>query len=232
MDEVEGLLLLEGILSTSQRSSLDAIPTVSLSLQSGADTELSAAIQDTPTSNDRTTTPLHDNRQNLDHFALCSVIPEYPKYNTMESRLLTFESWRSDHVAPQALAEAGFFYTSEDDIVTCFHCGVSVCDWIHEEKAWTSHAKHSPLCTFIYIKCGIRFIDSCLKGNTMVRPNASIIEPGNDRYKCKVCLEKEIGVCYFPCDHSVTCIDCAPGISRCPMCREPISGVFRMKFID
>lgn len=159
------------------------------------------------------------------------VDAERPEYITIQSRLSTFADWTNENISPTDLAEAGFIFIKKSDIVACFHCGVHICDWVAADNAWTSHAKFSPWCTFIYIKCGIRFIDSCLKGEPITIDH-TVTEPINSRYTCKVCLEKEIGVCFYPCDHCVTCIDCSPGIASCPICREEILGVFKLKLID
>jgi Inhibitor of Apoptosis domain/Zinc finger, C3HC4 type (RING finger) len=49
----------------------------------------------------------------------------------------------------------------------------------------------------------------------------------NKRLVCIICLDKEIGTVFVPCGHFVTCTVCAPGISKCPMCRSDIKSFVR-----
>lgn len=193
-------------------------------------TELTPAISPQST-HESASLIVYNARRPSDSFVRC-VNAARPTYITLQSRLATFQDWKNPSITPSELSEAGFIFIGTDDIVSCFHCNAHIKDWIAGDNAWVEHAKFSPFCTFIYIKCGLRFINSCLRGETTPRYSTLIIEPENDRYKCKVCLEKEVGVCFYPCEHCVTCIDCAPGIDTCPICREEISGVFRMKLID
>uniref|UniRef100_T1L628 RING-type domain-containing protein n=2 Tax=Tetranychus urticae TaxID=32264 RepID=T1L628_TETUR len=160
------------------------------------------------------------------------VVARFPQYVTIESRLATFKDWPNPAITPLELAEAGFFYSGQSDLVTCFHCANSLLEWIKNDNAWVNHALFSPCCTFIYIMCGVRFIESVTGRNDSVRPVITKVEPANSRYTCKVCLEKEVGCCFYPCDHAVTCIDCTPGVATCPLCRSFVAGVFRLKFID
>ncbi|XP_039956744.1 death-associated inhibitor of apoptosis 2 [Bactrocera tryoni] len=48
-----------------------------------------------------------------------------------------------------------------------------------------------------------------------------------DARLCKVCLDEEVGVVFLPCGHLVTCVQCAPGVGQCPMCRADIKGFVR-----
>ncbi|XP_015783857.1 baculoviral IAP repeat-containing protein 7-A-like [Tetranychus urticae] len=160
------------------------------------------------------------------------VEAQYPDYITLESRLSTYETWTNENKSPSELAQAGFLFIGETDTVVCFHCGIHIQNWIPDDDIWVAHAICSPWCTYLYIKCGISFIRSCLKAQTVKRSDTPLLEPSNNRYVCKVCLEKEVGVCFYPCEHTVTCINCAPGIASCPICRSKIIGVFKLKFID
>lgn len=60
--------------------------------------------------------------------------------------------------------------------------------------------------------------------------NASLEEENRklkDARLCKVCLDEEVGVVFLPCGHLVTCVQCAPGVNQCPMCRTAIKGFVR-----
>uniref|UniRef100_A0A182KIR2 RING-type domain-containing protein n=1 Tax=Anopheles christyi TaxID=43041 RepID=A0A182KIR2_9DIPT len=53
----------------------------------------------------------------------------------------------------------------------------------------------------------------------------------NNRLKeereCKICLTREVGVVFCPCGHLVSCVQCAPAIYNCPVCRALITGRIR-----
>lgn len=54
-------------------------------------------------------------------------------------------------------------------------------------------------------------------------------EPERDsRFQCKVCLDREIGVVFLPCSHSVACTKCAPVLTKCPYCRAKIANSVRI----
>lgn len=38
--------------------------------------------------------------------------------------------------------------------------------------------------------------------------------------KCKICLVKEIELCFLPCAHVVSCMSCAADLKACPICRR------------
>jgi baculoviral IAP repeat-containing protein 2/3 len=42
--------------------------------------------------------------------------------------------------------------------------------------------------------------------------------------ECKICMAEEVGVVFLPCGHLLTCVMCAPALSTCPLCRQPIRG--------
>lgn len=45
--------------------------------------------------------------------------------------------------------------------------------------------------------------------------------------ECKICLTREVGVVFCPCGHLVSCVQCAPAIYNCPVCRALITGRIR-----
>ena len=42
--------------------------------------------------------------------------------------------------------------------------------------------------------------------------------------RCKICMEKKVGVIFLPCSHLVCCMDCGMQVTVCPVCRGPING--------
>ncbi|XP_067676443.1 baculoviral IAP repeat-containing protein 7-A-like [Haliotis asinina] len=48
-----------------------------------------------------------------------------------------------------------------------------------------------------------------------------------DENTCKVCLDRTSCIVFLPCGHLVSCAECAPALSRCPICRAHIRGTVR-----
>jgi len=44
---------------------------------------------------------------------------------------------------------------------------------------------------------------------------------------CKICLGEEVEVVFVPCGHLVSCVQCAPSLKDCPVCRTKIKAVVR-----
>ncbi|XP_060073076.1 baculoviral IAP repeat-containing protein 2-like [Ylistrum balloti] len=44
-----------------------------------------------------------------------------------------------------------------------------------------------------------------------------------DRTVCKICLEDEVSIAFIPCGHLVACSNCAHALTKCAVCRKPIS---------
>lgn len=56
------------------------------------------------------------------------------------SRLVSFYYWPSQmKQRGKEMAEAGFFYTGQEDIVICFCCGLARAGWCHFNKAREEH---------------------------------------------------------------------------------------------
>ncbi|KAL5289243.1 BIRC2 family protein [Megaselia abdita] len=69
-------------------------------------------------------------------------------------------------------------------------------------------------------------------GETKMKESSSLtLEEENrilkDARLCKVCMDEEVGVVFLPCGHLVTCVQCAPGVKQCPLCRSDIKGYVR-----
>ncbi|XP_069809501.1 baculoviral IAP repeat-containing protein 7 isoform X4 [Dendropsophus ebraccatus] len=48
-----------------------------------------------------------------------------------------------------------------------------------------------------------------------------------DERLCKVCMDKDVSMVFVPCGHLVVCMDCAPNLRHCPICRAMIRGSVR-----
>ena len=73
-----------------------------------------------------------------------------PEYCFYEERLSTFVCWPLQ-ISPNKfeLAECGFYYTGQGDVVKCFSCGIKVCQWLVTDDARKEHLKYSPNCIFL-----------------------------------------------------------------------------------
>lgn len=62
-------------------------------------------------------------------------------------------------------------------------------------------------------------------------PMEQDLEVENARLKeqrtCKVCMDGEVGVVFLPCGHLICCVNCAPSLKDCPVCRCNIQGTVR-----
>lgn len=75
-----------------------------------------------------------------------------PKYFFYEDRLETFQNWpRQIWPDKFSIAQAGFYYTGQGDIVKCFTCGVRLHQWLTKDTALAEHRKWSPHCVFLKI---------------------------------------------------------------------------------
>ncbi|XP_031630939.1 death-associated inhibitor of apoptosis 2-like isoform X2 [Contarinia nasturtii] len=48
-----------------------------------------------------------------------------------------------------------------------------------------------------------------------------------DARLCKVCMDDDVAVVFLPCGHLVTCVQCAPSVTACPLCRTAIKAFVR-----
>ena len=46
---------------------------------------------------------------------------------------------------------------------------------------------------------------------------------------CKVCWNSDAEVVFLPCNHLVTCVDCAVSVQGCPMCRSVVDGFLKTR---
>merc|ERR1712223_1482880 len=68
-------------------------------------------------------------------------------------------------------------------------------------------------------------------GDKNVAESSEDLELENRRLKdqrtCKICMDREIGVVFLPCGHLISCVQCAPALKDCPLCRQPIHGTVK-----
>ncbi|PSN55333.1 Death-associated inhibitor of apoptosis 2 [Blattella germanica] len=69
------------------------------------------------------------------------------------------------------------------------------------------------------------------RANAQSMPHLPSLEEEVRRLKearlCKICMDEEVGVVFLPCGHLVTCVNCAPSLHDCPVCRQLIKATVR-----
>uniref|UniRef100_A0A182QLR8 RING-type domain-containing protein n=1 Tax=Anopheles farauti TaxID=69004 RepID=A0A182QLR8_9DIPT len=179
-----------------------------------------------------------------------------PEYASLDARIRSFRHWTYGHVQePKRLAEAGFYYAGVADEVRCFHCDGGLRDWLVTDDPWHEHIRCFAGCSFLQLVLGETYINHVLhNGNEVAStnvPGTSTSVPENsattrlaidddvthrlqeensrlrEERECKICLTREVGVVFCPCGHLVSCVQCAPAIYNCPVCRALITGRIR-----
>ena len=63
-------------------------------------------------------------------------------------------------------------------------------------------------------------------------PDVGTLEASNqqlrDETRCKVCLDEDACIVFLKCGHLVCCSECAPELTKCPVCRQNILGTIRV----
>ncbi|VDI74453.1 baculoviral IAP repeat-containing protein 6 (apollon), partial [Mytilus galloprovincialis] len=86
--------------------------------------------------------------------------PKHAAFDDKESRIATFDGWRTDiEQTPEILADAGFFYTGEEDTVRCHYCDGGLRNWEPKDVPWEEHARWFPFCKFVIKMKGREFIE-------------------------------------------------------------------------
>lgn len=69
-----------------------------------------------------------------------------------EQRLVTFRNWNIDFFTPHQMAEAGFYYTGDEDCVKCVFCPTEFGYWCRTDDPLKEHKRLSPECKFFLQK--------------------------------------------------------------------------------
>ncbi|KAM7125623.1 baculoviral IAP repeat-containing protein 7 [Molossus nigricans] len=90
---------------------------------------------------------------------LLCLRPSFPSMGSREVRLASFYDWPlTAMVRPELLATAGFFYSSQQDMVRCFFCCGGLWNWEQGDDPWTEHARWFPRCEFLLRTKGRDFV--------------------------------------------------------------------------
>lgn len=71
---------------------------------------------------------------------------------------------------------------------------------------------------------GGSFADEASSSQEASKPATKVL---TDQTACKICYAEEIGVVFLPCGHLVSCVNCAPSLKTCAVCRKPFSATVR-----
>ena len=72
-----------------------------------------------------------------------------------ETRLETFIDWPHTSPNEREMAEAGFIYTGERDVVKCIACDVKWREWESTDDPFEAHFKWSPDCCYVKMVKGV-----------------------------------------------------------------------------
>ncbi|XP_039307614.1 baculoviral IAP repeat-containing protein 7-A isoform X2 [Solenopsis invicta] len=71
------------------------------------------------------------------------------EYSDLAQRLLSFRNWpKTNIIHPKELAEAGFYYLQDKDMVECAFCRGVLMNWKHGDDPDSSHRLYFPNCDF------------------------------------------------------------------------------------
>lgn len=128
----------------------------------------------------------------------------------------------------QKLAKNGFIYTLLNTSSQCAFCRIIIGEWKGNEDVEDVHKRYSPNCAFIKGKDvnNIAYLGSYEEEKIETIDLSGVASL--DRLQCKICLDNEIDIIFFPCKHAVLCNNCSMNIhlKHCPICR----GHIRKKF--
>lgn len=71
---------------------------------------------------------------------------------------------------------------------------------------------------------GCEALTSCSQEAKSTKTDSKVID---DQRACKICYAEEMGVVFLPCGHLVACVNCAPSLKTCAVCRKPFSATVR-----
>ncbi|XP_022179047.1 death-associated inhibitor of apoptosis 2-like [Myzus persicae] len=88
------------------------------------------------------------------------VLSNYKALTSLESRKKTFEAFTKKLTHDvQTFCKAGLFYIGENDRMLCFCCNQGLMDWEVDDDPWVEHARWSPLCSYVLLSKGKRFVE-------------------------------------------------------------------------
>lgn len=78
--------------------------------------------------------------------------------------------------------------------------------------------------------------DSRKSATSASNADPSMLKQENKELKdltiCKICLDEKVSIVFLPCGHLVSCPQCAPALTKCPICRKGIKGTVRTNLVE
>ncbi|XP_064616236.1 baculoviral IAP repeat-containing protein 2-like [Liolophura sinensis] len=85
----------------------------------------------------------------------------YSHYADRRARVNSFVGWPRDRgQRPQELANAGLFYTGNEDCTRCFYCGGGLRNWLPGDRPFVEHARWFADCQYIRSVKGDDFVNN------------------------------------------------------------------------
>ncbi|XP_072376914.1 death-associated inhibitor of apoptosis 1-like isoform X1 [Diabrotica undecimpunctata] len=92
--------------------------------------------------------------------------PRQEDYSVYENRLASFTNWPNTQVSRESLAQAGFIYTGQDDIVICPICKIEGYRWVSGDNPMDDHRVWNPNCPFLNRRDNIEHDHSVVSRDT------------------------------------------------------------------
>ncbi|KAK3588489.1 hypothetical protein CHS0354_012898 [Potamilus streckersoni] len=91
--------------------------------------------------------------------------PKFPEHVSLPSRIATYSHGWPPYLdqTPQQMAEAGFFFTGNQDYTRCYQCGGGLRNWEPGDNPWIEHCRWYPTCPHVQKVKGQRFVNAVLK---------------------------------------------------------------------
>ncbi|KAF2897200.1 hypothetical protein ILUMI_08974 [Ignelater luminosus] len=118
----------------------------------------------------------------VENFRNLSLLNSYTNYegskidsNLMHreaERLKSYDNWPLDFIEPKNLAEAGFYYTKNNDLVRCAFCKIEIMKWQQGDDALTEHSRWSENCPLVRgVDCGNIPLDGSVSFSSQTMDN-------------------------------------------------------------
>jgi hypothetical protein len=147
--------------------------------------------------------------------------PDDVRYNSLEARKLSFESWPEEvKMNTLDMAIAGGVYEGKWDHIRCFHCGGGMDNWQDNECPKQRHAHMYAGCGYIQAITDTEFIERAASSRKLRDVKDT---PDNDLSTtslCKVCFTPAQAVCFTDCGHVAACVNCTNRLQSCPLCHR------------
>ncbi|MCK5892860.1 MAG: hypothetical protein KAG53_00300 [Endozoicomonadaceae bacterium] len=76
------------------------------------------------------------------------------EYATKEARLNTLKAFTSEGKTAEGLANAGLYYTGNNDEVKCFQCNAAINTWEKEDIPFIKHFRQNSSCSYVHDQLG------------------------------------------------------------------------------